>query len=101
MEAFTGPVLRLRASAEGEYYALMVARELYHTREHTDRVLREFFDPMAHAYVDALQQVLPHASRADVAWCYQFMLGALLHHISDDRVERLSQGRCRATLPSA
>ena len=101
VEAFTGPVLRLRASAEGEYYALMVARELYHTREHTDRVLREFFDPMAHAYVDALQQVLPHASRADVAWCYQFMLGALLHHISDDRVERLSQGRCRAADPAA
>lgn len=101
VEAFTGPVLRLRASAEGEYYALMVARELYHSREHTDRVLRAFFDPMAHAFIDALHQVLPQASRADVAWCYQFMLGALLHHISDDRVERLSQGRCRAADPAA
>ena len=96
VQAFTGPVLRLRASAEGEYYALMVARELSTAREHTDRVLREFFDPMAHAFIAALQSVLPHASLGDAAWCYQFMLGSLLHHISDDRVERLSKGRCRA-----
>lgn len=100
IEAFTQPVLRLRASAEGEYYALMVARELFHAREHTDRVLRAFFDPMARAFIEALQAVLPHASRADAAWCYQFMLGALLHHISDDRVERLSQGRCRSADPA-
>jgi AcrR family transcriptional regulator len=99
VEAFVAPVLRLRASAEGEYYALMVARELYHARPHTDRVLREFFDPMAHAFIDALHAALPHASRADAAWCYQFMLGALLHHISDDRVERLSHGQCRAADP--
>jgi len=100
VDAFTGPVLRLRASTEGEHYALMVARELFHAREHTDRVLRSFFDPMAHAFIDGLHAVLPHASRADVAWCYQFMLGALLHHISDDRVERLSGGRCRAADPA-
>lgn len=101
VEAFTGPVLQLRASAEGEYYALMVGRELYHVREHADRVLRAFFDPMANAFIEALQATLPHASRADAAWCYQFMLGALLHHISDDRVERLSQDRCRAADPAA
>jgi AcrR family transcriptional regulator len=100
VEAFTGPVLRLRASAEGEYYALMVARELSHAREHTDRVLRAFFDPMAHAFIDALHAALPHARRADAAWCYQFMLGALLHHISDERVERLSQGCCRPADPA-
>ena len=101
VEAFTGPVLRLRASAEGEYYALMVGRELYHARPHTDRVLRDFFDPLAHAFIEALQAALPHAGRGDVAWCYQFMLGALMHHISDERVERLSQGRCRVADPAA
>ena len=39
--AFTGPVLRLRASAEGEFYALLVARELAHATEEADRGLRE------------------------------------------------------------
>ena len=101
IEAFTGPVLRLRASAEGEYYALLVARELYHTLDETDRVLRAYFDPLAHAFIDALQQRLPHASRGQVAWCYQFALGALLHHLSDDRVGRLSKGECRPHDPAA
>lgn len=100
VEAFTLPVLRLRASAEGEYYARMVARELSHARSHTDRVLRESFDPLAQAFIDALHGALPRATRADVAWCYQFMLGALLHHISDDRVERLSHGQCRPADPA-
>lgn len=90
--AFTGPVLRLRASAEGEYYALLVARELYHEREETDRVLRAYFDPLAHAFIDAINNALPLATRGQVAWCYQFALGALLHHLSDVRVERLSNG---------
>jgi AcrR family transcriptional regulator len=94
IEAFTGPVLRLRASAEGEYYALLVARELSHALDETDRVLRAYFDPMAHAFIDALHERLPHASRGEVAWCYQFALGALLHHLSDDRVVRLSKGEC-------
>lgn len=101
IEAFTGPVIALRASAEGEYYALLVARELYHAREETDRILRSLFDPLAHAFIDALQQVLPHANRGQVAWTYQFALGALLHHLTDERVERLSRGASRRGDPAA
>jgi AcrR family transcriptional regulator len=101
VDAFLQPVLRLRASSEGEYYALMVARELYHSREHTDRVLRDFFDPMAHAFIDALHATLPHASRSDAAWAYQFMLGAFLHHLRDDRIVRLSRNQCKAADPAA
>jgi AcrR family transcriptional regulator len=100
VDAFLQPVLRLRASSEGEYYALMVARELYHAREHTDRVLREFFDPMAHAFIDALHATLPHASRNEAAWVYQFMLGALLHHLRDDRIVRLSRNQCKPADPA-
>ena len=92
IEAFVYPVLRLRASIEGEYYALLVARELHYTLEEADPVLREYFDPMAHAFIDAIHRALPYASREQVAWGYQFALGALLHHLSDIRVERLSKG---------
>lgn len=101
IEAFVGPVLKLRASAEGEYYALLVARELYHATPETDRVLRAYFDPLACAFIDALQTALPHATRGQVAWGYQFALGALLHHLSDNRVERLSLGANRAGDPAA
>jgi AcrR family transcriptional regulator len=94
--AFVQPVLRLRASPEGGWYALLVARELLHAREDTDRVLRQHFDPMAHAFIDALQGLYPERSRAEVAWAYQFMLGSLLHHLSDNRVHRLSRGSAAA-----
>ncbi len=97
VEAFVDPVLRLRASAEGEYYALLVARELSHATEAADRVLKTYFDPLAHAFIDALTEAMPHASRAQVAWGYQFALGALVHHISDKRVHRLSH---RLNMPS-
>ena len=93
IEAFIGPELRLRASAEGAYYAQLVARELQHSQPETERVLRDYFDPLAHAFIDALQQALPQATRGQLAWGYQFALGALLHHISDIRVERLSLGQ--------
>jgi hypothetical protein len=101
IDAFVGPVLRMRASAEGEYYALLVARELFHVHEESDRVLRDFFDPLAHAFIDALNLALPHATRGQVAWGYQFALGALLHHISDDRIARLSKGQSAPNDPAA
>lgn len=92
VEAFVQPVLRMRASSEGEFYALLVARELSYASPEADRVLRRHFDPLAHAYIVALQSALPHAGVGACAWAYQFALGALLHHMSDQRVARLSDG---------
>jgi AcrR family transcriptional regulator len=101
IDAFVSPVLRMRASAEGEYYALLVARELIHVYDESDRVLRDFFDPLAHAFIDALNVALPHATRGQVAWGYQFALGAMLHHISDARIARLSNGQSVPSDPAA
>lgn len=92
VEAFVQPVIRMRASTEGQYYAQLVGRELGYASQEADRVLREFFDPLAMRFIDALHAALPHATRADVAWGYQFALGALLHHLVDSRVARLSGG---------
>ena len=101
VEAFVLPVLRLRASAEGEFYALLVARELAYASPEADEVLRRWFDPLAEAFIDALQGRFPERSRAEVAYAYQFALGALMHHLSDRRVERLSHGQTRANDPAA
>ncbi|SEK61352.1 transcriptional regulator, TetR family [Variovorax sp. YR750] len=100
IDAFTAPVLALRASSEGEYYALLVARELYHATEEADRVLRAYFDPLAEAYIDALHVALPHATRSQAAWGYQFALGALLHHLNDSRIERLTLGENKRADPA-
>lgn len=101
VEAFTEPVLALRASAEGEYYALLVARELAHATEEADRVLRDYFDPLAHAYIDALHAALPHAGRGQAAWAYQFALGALLNYLNAARMPRLSRGESSPGDPAA
>ena len=104
VEAFIGPVIRLRASVEGEYYALLMTRGLSLQSEEEDAIIREFFDPMARAFIDAFHTTLaaetPGVSRAQVVWCYQFALGALLHHISDTRVQRLSEGKNQPSDPA-
>ena len=95
------PLVALHASREGQYYALMAARDLAAPTPEAEEAHREFFDPMAHAFIDALMTTAPRATRGQVAWCYQFMLGAVLHFLSDRRVERLSQGENRAADPAA
>ena len=99
--AFVEPVMRMRASAEGEYYALLVARELSFRSPEASRVLEDYFDPMAHAFIDALHEACPGSARPMAAWCYQFALGALLHHMSDTRVQRLSRGKSAPADPAA
>lgn len=101
VEAFVTPVIRMRASPEGQYYALLVGRELGYASQEADRVLREFFDPMAERFISALHDALPRATRADAAWGYQFALGALLHHLVDTRVARLSGGANTPNDPAA
>lgn len=105
VQAFIDPVIQMRASPEGEYYALLITQGLVNQQAEADQVLRQFFDPMADAFIGVLQTTLAHQqpaiTRATVAWCYQFALGALLHHISDRRVDRLSQGANRANDPAA
>lgn len=101
VHAFVAPVLRLRASPDGRDYAVLVARELAYASPESDRVLRRHFDPMAHRFIDAFAVALPQATRAELAWVYQFALGALLHHLIDTRVERLSRGEAMANDPAA
>ncbi|MFT3720666.1 TetR family transcriptional regulator [Pseudorhodoferax sp.] len=101
IEAFIEPVLELRASPEGEYYALLVARELYNATEEAYQVQRDFFDPMAHAFIDALHAALPHTTRGQAAKGYQLAMGVLLTHLSDARIERLSRNEMRCADPAA
>lgn len=100
LRAFAGPLVAMHADEQGRWFATMAARDLAAPTPEADQAQREFFDPMAHAFIDALQQLFPHHSRADVAWCYQFMLGAVLHFLSDQRIERLSRGGATAADPA-
>jgi AcrR family transcriptional regulator len=99
--AFVVPLVALHASPEGQYYALMAARDLAAPTPEAEEAHREFFDPMAHAFIDALMTTAPRTTRGQVAWCYQFMLGAALHFLSDRRVARLSGGENKPADPAA
>lgn len=101
LDAFVSPVIALHQHPEGQYYALMAARDLVTPTPEAESVHQKFFDPLAHAFIDALMTTVPKASRGQVAWCYQFMLGTLLHFLTDQRVERLSNQENRASDPSA
>ncbi len=100
LAAFIGPLVAMNRDPAGQYFAKMAARDLASPTPEAEQAQREFFDPMAHAFIDALQRLFPSRSRADVCWCYQFMLGAVLHHLSDVRVERLSRGTALAADPA-
>ncbi len=104
VDALVLPSARLRETPEGRSYALLVTRGLSQQGQEEDRAIREFFDPLAREFINAMHEALvaewPGATRAQTAWCYQFALGALLHHLSDQRIERLSDGANVAADPS-
>ena len=51
------------------------------------------FDPIAHMFIDKLHALRSNWPRARAAWAYQFAMGALVHHVVDRRVQRLSHGQ--------
>lgn len=100
LDAFIGPLVALHADSAGQCFARMAARDLAAPTPESELAQHEFFDPMAHAFIDALLRPFPKRSRADVAWGYQFMLGAVLHFLSDVRIERLSLGTAMSADPA-
>jgi len=57
------------------------------------RIIAEIFDQTNQAFIEAIQQSLPHLSRSTIVWRCQFLLGALYYSlISPERVTRLSRG---------
>ncbi len=95
VKAFVLPVLAVASSPDGRNFLRLMARGMGAQLEEDEAVIRDLFDPLAHAFIDALDKALPGASRGTVAWCYQFALGALLLHVNDTRIERLSFGENR------
>lgn len=96
INAMVVPVVRMRSSAQGASYALFLTRGLTQQGLEEDRAIREFLDPVSAEFITALHGALAHEypgfTHAQAAWGYQFALGALLHYLSDQRVNRLSNG---------
>ena len=61
-------------------------------------IIAETFDATSHAFIDALHDCVPDASREAVVWRSQFLLGSLYYTlVNPDRLARLSGGAIDAT----
>jgi AcrR family transcriptional regulator len=57
------------------------------------RIIAEIFDDTTNAFIEAIEQSLPHLPRPTIVWRSQFLLGALYYAlINPERVTRLSRG---------
>lgn len=99
LQAYAGPLLQLQADPLGQHFARMASRDMAEHTPEAEALQAEFFDPLAMAYIDAFQRFYPQRPRDDLAWCYQFMLGTLLHFMTDTRVQRLSGGTAQPADP--
>src|SRR3954468_15516462 len=57
------------------------------------RIIAEIFDDTTNAFIEAIEQSLPHLPRKTLVWRSQFLLGALYYPlVNPERVTRLSRG---------
>ena len=57
------------------------------------RIIAEIFDDTTNAFIEAIEQSLPHLPRTTIVWRAQFLLGALYYTlVNPERVTRLSHG---------
>jgi AcrR family transcriptional regulator len=88
------PWLRMRARDKDPSLGRLLAHESIDPNAEARGIIRDLFDPVAREILAALASALPGRSVADVAWAYQFMLGAMVYVMSDaGRIARLSEGR--------
>jgi AcrR family transcriptional regulator len=92
VKAFVLPVLAVAADPGRRNFLRLLSRGMNDQLAEDEPMIRELFDPLAHAFIDAMHAAVPGATRSQLAWCYQFALGAVLHHVTDLRIERLSLG---------
>lgn len=92
VKAFVLPVLAVAADPQRRNFLHLLSRGMNDHLAEDEPMIRELFDPLAHAFIDAMHAAVSGATRSQLAWCYQFALGALLHHVTDQRIERLSLG---------
>lgn len=57
------------------------------------RIIAQTFDDTSHAFIDAINESVPHIPRTEIVWRCHFLLGALYYSlVTPERVSRLSRG---------
>ena len=100
VEALVRPMVELSRDADG---ARPLTRLIQQIRARPSQGSQRFFterlDPAIVRFIDAFQSALPHLSRTDLFWRYNFAIGAIMQVLIDSdpsthRLKRLSGGLC-------
>lgn len=71
-------------------YVQMIATISLGNDERSRRLREQYYDPIAHRFIDAIQTVLPGISRENAVWSYLFSVGARQQaHAMNGRAARL------------
>jgi AcrR family transcriptional regulator len=100
VRAWVEPVVALRVDANGEPFSVLVARAIWEPGVESVEISKEYYDPLAHTFIDTMWKALPGVKRDAVVWGYEFALGALLMFVADRRVERLSRDGAKSGDPA-
>ena len=95
LASLANPWIEFRSRRGGLSFTRLAARENSDPGEAQRGILKEFFDPIALEYIDALQSALPQVPRSTIHWAYHFFAGGLIWVLTNpDRIERLSGSAC-------
>lgn len=97
--AFLRPVLlKLDSGGPGWRNYLELVAQVGNKHEWGGAVMTRSFDPVIQRLIAIIRKALPDVAEEDLYWSYHFLSGALLLTLSEtDRIDRLSDGRCRST----
>ncbi len=97
LEAFVGPALRMTNAPEsgGKAFVRLFGRTIAEPSEHLQAMLNEQFGTTIKRFMGALHRALPNLSTAELAWRFQFAVGAMGYLMADPQnLKVLSQGLC-------
>ncbi len=98
LEAFLAPALAKLQESEGWRAYLALVAQVGNKHEWGGEVMTRSFDPVIQRLIAIIRKAMPEAGDVDLYWAYHFLSGALLLTLSEtDRIDRLSDGKCRST----
>ncbi|QDX29933.1 TetR/AcrR family transcriptional regulator [Dickeya poaceiphila] len=100
LDALLRPLVQSARTPDGGRVAVRLLQHLRATPQgEVSLLLSDRFDGTAHRFIQAFVRAVPHISRAEAIWRYEFARGGAMHVLADvdprsGRLSLLSQGLC-------
>lgn len=95
LDAFVGPPLRCSHNHEYAQFIRLMGRMYSEPSAGLQRLLGRQFGPLVERFAAALQKVLPELPPVDLQWRLHFMVGSMVHVVSDPaRMKSMTGGLC-------